>query len=733
VRRVSFSLLLIVSIAAVQLIAESIALSEAAQPGRGVVIRRDTFGIPHIVAPDAEGAGFGLGYAQAEDHAEEIGRRYLAARGEAAVHFGRASLENDLAMRRVDNRRAARAALATLGGDFRRWLRGFVAGVNLFASQHRAALPRWMPVIDEADVLAYGRASSIRSALDPPRALLEKYPGRPAPTSARRRAGPWPDDGARRLQPGDADGSNAFALAGSRTVSGRPILLGNPHLTWASRYWEAHVTIPGRLNFFGSTLVGIPVLRAGFSDRLGYVQTNNYPDLEDIYALPLDPRRPDRYVVDGRSRPLLRVPIAIEVLEDDGSIATVAREFLSSEQGPIVHETADRVFAIRSSALESWRSYEGFFELAFSRSRQDFERRLSHNLHYFSNFTYADTEGNILYQWNARLPRRPDASVDYALDVPGSKRFFWRSLHRVADLPRLANPPGGYVQNANNPPWWTSLRDRLEPARYPSSVEQDPLALRPQVALEALESRQRFGPDDVLALKFSTRMLAAERVLPELLAAVEADAHAAPDVAAAAAVLRRWDRHMAAESRGAVLFQAFWDRYREGRAEPFREPFDPSRPLETPRGLADPAAAVRALAAAAAGVQHAHEALDVAWGDVHRFRFDGVDLPADGAPGTAGAYRVLSFEPAPDGRRIAGRLSAERPLVGSGDAWVLLVHFTRPLQAWSVLAYGQTTRAGSRHASDQIATFAAHRLRPVWFTDADIEANLEREYRPVPE
>ena len=63
-------------------------------------IRRDTFGVPHILGEDVEAAGYGFGYSMAEDHAEEIGRRYLQARGEAARHFGSSKLDSDLAMQR---------------------------------------------------------------------------------------------------------------------------------------------------------------------------------------------------------------------------------------------------------------------------------------------------------------------------------------------------------------------------------------------------------------------------------------------------------------------------------------------------------------------------------------------------------------------------------------------------------------------------------------------------------
>jgi acyl-homoserine lactone acylase PvdQ len=61
---------------------------------------------------------------------------------------------------------------------------------------------------------------------------------------------------------------------------------------------------------------------------------------------------------------------------------------------------------------------------------------------------------------------------------------------------------------------------------------------------------------------------------------------------------------------------------------------------------------------------------------------------------------------------------------------VLLVHFTKPLQAFSVMAYGQTTDRSSPHSRDQIRIFAARDLRPVWFTDAEVAAHTAREYRP---
>ena len=144
----------------------------------------------------------------------------------------------------------------------------------------------------------------------------------------------------------------------------------------------------------------------------------------------------------------------------------------------------------------------------------------------------------------------------------------------------------------------------------------------------------------------------------------------------------------------------------------------------------EPTAALAALERAVTEVRQQYGSERVAWGEVNRFRIGDIDLPGDGARQVLGAYRVLTFQPAPDGKRVAGNLGPNQPLIGFGDPWVLMVHFTEPVTAWSVLAYGQTRNLESPHSRDQIRLFANHELRPVWFSEAAINANLERRYRP---
>ena len=114
-----------------------------------------------------------------------------------------------------------------------------------------------------------------------------------------------PDDGRRAV---DDDGSNAWALAPSRTKSGKAILLRNPHLAWTAGYYEAHLTVPGVVDFYGDFRIGGPlIVIGGFNRDLGWATTNsNSGDLTEIYALDVDPAAPDHYLLDGASLPLTR-------------------------------------------------------------------------------------------------------------------------------------------------------------------------------------------------------------------------------------------------------------------------------------------------------------------------------------------------------------------------------------------------------------------------------------------
>lgn len=686
-----------------------------------VIIRRDAYGVPHILANTEEAAAFGFGYAQAEDHCIEIARGFVAARGEEAKYFGQ-GIESDFLLKRFDNYGACQKNFTQLDPLLQKIFRAYAAGINQYAVQHRNELPAWIPTFNEIDVLANIHEGSISAVTAVMRRLQTKYENKPAPPQISQ---------AEFAGDVEAAGSNAFAIGPSRSASGKAMLLGNPHLNWSSLYWEAQVTVPGKINFFGSTLPGLPVLRAGFNEHLGFVQTNNAPDMADVYALKVDPNNSDQYIFDGKPMPITKREAAVEIKNADGTLRTEKRMYEYSHLGPIIYRHNGQAFAYRSTQLDSYRHFEGFYRLSKARNLQEWMAVIKMNLLNYSNFTYADAAGNILYFWNAQIPKRLDDGTSYDLDVPAeTSKYVWQSLHPITDFPQLLNPRGGYTQNCNNPPWFPSLRDPLDATKYPSYFERGELGLRPQMALEMLESQAKFSLDDVKRLKFNTKMLLADRVKPDLIKAIKATTTPSEDLQKGLAVLEAWDNQAAAQSKGTMLFLRCWDTYSAAVKQPFAVPWDKQNPGKTPSGLAEPAQAVKALEEAVTWTRKTYGSEAVAWGEVNRYRFNGIDLPADGAPGNYGLFRVLRFTPQADGKRVAGWVGSDKPLAGFGDGWVLAVEFAKPVKAFSILAYGQTTNPNSKHSSDQITLYANHQYKKVWFTEAEIKTNLERSYHP---
>jgi hypothetical protein len=217
-------------------------------------------------------------------------------------------------------------------------------------------------------------------------------------------------------------------------------------------------------------------------------------------------------------------------------------------------------------------------------------------------------------------------------------------------------------------------------------VESPRLRLRSQHGLELLHNGRTFSLEDAVEAKHSPRMLLADRVKPDLLQAVQAS-RPRGDTARAAELLATWDNTVAIDSRGAVLFETWWNRYRTlmaGRPLHATE-WSADEPTTTPRGLADLVRAAEAFAWAVPETTRRFGAWDVAWGDVHRVRRGDVDVPVAGCAGALGCFRVLTFSPADDGARI----------VDGGDGWVLAVEFGPVPRAYSVLAYGQSNDPAS--------------------------------------
>ena len=319
-----------------------------------------------------------------------------------------------------------------------------------------------------------------------------------------------------------------------------------------------------------------------------------------------------------------------------------------------------------------------------------------------------------MHLFNGLVPVHSQGDWNYwANVVPGdTSATLWTTTHPYSDLPRVVDPTTGWLQNANDPPWTTTFPQVLNPDKYPPYMApRGPMSLRAQRSVRMLAEAEHMNLEKLIKYKYSTRMELADRILNDLILAVQklGDERAK----AAARVLTAWDRQTNANSRGAVLF-SFWAQAMN-LSTLFANPWQEAAPRTTPDGLANPTAAVKALSAASAKVKAAYGALDVAWGDVFRLHRGQVDLPANGGPGDLGIFRAFDFTPAKDGRF--------QPY--EGDSYIAAIEFSNPIRARVLNTYGNATQPGSPHIGDQLALSARQELRPVWRDRHEIEAHLE--------
>ena len=663
----------------------------------------DNWGVPHIYSPTEEGLFRAMGWAQMHSHGNLLLRLYGQARGRAAEYFGADYLDSDRYVRTMGIPARSQQWYDAQSPQMQAALDAFAAGINAYGEDYPDRIDDRFEVvlpIKGADVLAHIQ-----------RALHFHFVTSPQQVAS--------------LRSGNSQtGSNAWAISPLRSQSGEAMLLANPHLPWSDLYlwYEAQMRAPG-IDAYGATLVGIPMLTIAFNDNLGWTFTVNTYDGADAYELTLVN---GGYRWDGEVRPFDVERQTIQVKQADGTLRGEELVVRRSSHGPVIAETGDNAIALRVAGLDRPQVLEQFWDMARAENLEQFEAVLQRLQLPMFNLLYSDREGNIFYIYNGLVPVRDRGNWDdWQGVVPGdTSATLWTEYHPYSDLPRLLNPATGWLQNANDPPWTSSFPQQLYPGDYPPYLSPPTLGegriiTRPQRSIKMLKGAGKISFEEMISYKFSSHLELADRLLDDLIpAAREFGNELARE---AADVLEAWDRKADAESRGAVLF-ARWA-FSRNPAELFATPWQESSPLMTPDGLANPVDAVKALEQTAAELQSktsttlsfSFGALDVPWGEVFRMSAGEQDVPASGASGGLGCFRVLNFERTPEGRFQAV----------AGDTFLAAIEFSEPVRARVLLTYGNATQPGSPHIGDQLPLYARDELRPALRSRQEVEANLE--------
>lgn len=665
---------------------------------KGTEILWDKWGVPHVYATDEAEMYYAFGWAQMQSHANLILRLYAESRGTGSEFFSEKYLESDRLFHLFNLTDSAQAQYERFTGDEKLFLDSFVRGLNDYAEANPEEIDekfRKVLPVTAIDVLAHGK-----------RVInLEFLSGRDIGQSFNE---------LKELEKEITPGSNSYAIAPAKSESGNAMLVANPHLPWNDLYmfFEAHLNAPD-FDVYGVTLVGMPVLNIAFNKNLGWTHTVNTIDASDRYVLTLEG---DGYILDGEVRSFDEKSVVIKVLQDDSSIVDKEIKLKYSQHGPIIFEHGDKAYALRIAGLDNDSYFYQYHKMGKSDNFDEFEDALKMMQIPMFNVVYADKAGNIMYLFNGNVPERSEGDWKFWNDkVDGTRSdLIWHSYHDYGDLPKLFNPETGFVQNANDAPWTATYPLMLNSEDYPAYMspkpEELPASFRAQRAINLIKDDDSISFEELVDYKLDTGMEVAERFLDDLLAAVEQ--YPDPVAVEAAAVLRNWDGETNTDSKGAVLFARWIDKLGN---DMYTVPWSIENPVTTPDGLKDPEKAVAILVEAADEIDIAYGSMDVAWGNVNRFRVGKIEFPGNGGNHDYGVFRTMYFK-APKERNINYAFH--------GDTYVAVVEFGDNVRAKVLLSYGNSTQTGNRFMGDQLEMLSENQLRDAFLSKEVVLNNL---------
>jgi len=658
-------------------------------------INWDSYGVPHIKASSKENLFFSQGWALMHNHANKVLKLYGKSRGRSSEYWGEKYISNDYLVHTLGFSELADQWELEQDPELKMIYSNFVDGMNAYAENNPNKID------DENKIVLPVTTKDVN--LQGMYVVFTRFIG----GDDLGRVQEWPDMG-----------SNTYAIGPKKSASGNTMLVQNPHLPWSNEFLftEYHFNLNGR-NMYGANLVGMPGIAIGFNESLGWSHTDNTIDNADTYELNLIG---NGYELDGEEKEFESTKKTILIKKEDGSLHENELTILKTLHGPVIKKTKDKVIAIRLVGLDRANMFLQWWKMLNSKNFDEFESALKMAQIPFWNVMYADKFGEIFYLFNGLVPKRKQDSWEYwNRIIPGGKsEDIWTDVHSYEDLPKVKNPESNWLQNANDPPWTSTIPMVLNPNDYPGYMAPKVMHFRPQRSAKMLIEDPSITFDELVEYKLSTRLEFADRILDDLFIAI--DDFGSTNSKKAKKLLQKWDRKADVNSIGMLLFYHWSNKFNVDDNSTYTKPWNINDPLNTPDGLSDPQKAVRLLDESVVEIEEKFGRLDVKWGDYYRIKYNGIDLPANGIDGRLGVFRVA----------WPGRSTDKNMYVGGGDSWVSVIEFGQKVRAKALLSYGNSTQKDSPNNGDQLVLFSKKELRDVWFYESELIPNIVKvEYK----
>lgn len=354
--------------------------------------------------------------------------------------------------------------------------------------------------------------------------------------------------------PDKNNGSNNWAVAGTKTKSGRPILCSDPHLglNLPSLWYEVQITTPTH-STYGASFPGSPAVIIGFNDSLAWGVTNAGRDVLDYYELKFKDSTEKEYWYNGAWKATTKRTEIIKVKDS----ADVVEEIAMTHWGPTMYDahfqnpqSKGRNLAVKWTAHDASTGVETFYKLNRAKNTEDYLQAIDLWKCPGQNFVLATKTGDIAIKQQGNFVARWDRQGDFIM--PGEDSSYeWQGIIPNAENPYMINPERGFVSSANQ---------KSVDATYPyylGTASSFPL-YRGISVNKQLATMSSITVDDMQALQTNNYNVFASMARPALMRYIQMD-KLSRDAQQMVQTMSQWDLYNNVHEKGITIFKVIWD------------------------------------------------------------------------------------------------------------------------------------------------------------------------------
>jgi|Marorgknorr_s2lv_1036017.scaffolds.fasta_scaffold00477_2 acyl-homoserine-lactone acylase len=674
---------------------------EAQVNTNNITIVRDKYGVPHIYGITDKEAAYGLAWAHAEDDFSTIQKTFLPAKGLLGRYQGINGAVLDYAVELLRCREVAKREMKNLPQEGLQVIEGYLEGLNAYAKKY----PKKILVKNSFPLSTHDYLTGLNLMLH-----LFSDTGDVLGQLLGNNIEPIQDlNGVDNISGGI--GSNAFAFNSNKTLDGKTYLNVNTHqpLEGPFSWYEAHVNSEDGWNMLGGLFPGLPIPVIGTNEYLGWTHTYNYPDINDIYQLIVNPDNENQYMLDGEWKAFEKKEIKILVKILFGIKVNVKRDIIWSVYGPVI-KNKKGYFSFYTPSLNNISAVEQWYKMTKATNFQEFESALKLLGIPRFNIVYADRKDNIFYMSNARLSVR-DKSQDWTKLLLGdTSSLVLNAYHPYSDLPKFYNPKSGYIFNTNNSPFnATSKSENLIEDDFPITFKfrekENNRSLR---FMELIDNYDKITYEDFKTIKYDQKYPKEIFYRNDLNSLFNLQANKYPKYKELISILLNWNKSGGYNNLGAAQWRIYFKFIRE---EIFENKLEINEIIPESYHIQAIEKTKKYL------IKHFGK-VDIILGDLQRHIKGDVNLPVSGlvdmiAPADAVDYKNGTL-------RTVG-----------GESYIMLLRYSEEdVEIETIIPYGNSKNPESPHYTDQMLMFINKKTKTMTLDKEKIFRDAVRIYSP---